>query len=223
MTFRLNFLVPPQCSAIARHAILAMLTLLTACGQGSSASSGDAYSKALTDWYTDHPVCLTRVDKLPIDVPADAKSATLRAGMDALVAAGLMTSMPISKEAETFGHGSGKVAHLRYQPTATGAATIHPAANHFLGGTDFCFATRHIIAIKSSTVPADVMGMLVSNVTYSWKLEPDGWAGGDAVRAAFPEIKRALDNPAGEATDALVKTETGWVHERAVGTGDRSK
>lgn len=206
---------------VAGSTAVATLALLAACGQGSLITSGNSYQNALTDWYDVHPVCLTLVDRLPIDVPADAKGASLRAGMDALVAAGLMTSTPISKEAESFGHGSGKIAHLRYQPTAVGAATVHPAANHFLGGTDICFGKRHIMTVTSSTVPANVAGMLVSRVTYSWKLEPAAWASGDAVRAAFPGMAHALDNPTGEATEALVKTETGWVPDRAIGSGGR--
>ncbi len=120
--------------------------------------------------------------------------------MDALVAAGLMTSTPISKEAETVGYGHGTVARLRYRPTAIGAATIYPAVNHFLGVTDLCLAMRQIVTVKSSTVPPVLMGMRVSHLSYSWKLEPVAWAGSDAVRATFPDSDRALDNPTGEAT-----------------------
>jgi hypothetical protein len=138
--------------------------------------------------------------------------------MDALVAAKLMTATPISKEPATFGYGSGPQPHIRYQATAAGKPFIHPSENHFLGGTDLCFGKHRVQAIRSSTVPADFMGMRMSRVTYTWKLEPEPWTSDPAIRTAFPAIAEALDKPEGEATDALVLTNKGWVNEHAIGS-----
>lgn len=195
---------------------MALSLLLAGCGSDPQAASKSVFKKAISAWNDAHPVCIKFSEDLPIEVPA--KDAARRAGMDALVAAQLMTATPISKEPATFGYGSGPQPHIRYQPTAAGKSFIHSDANHFLGGTDLCFGKHRVQAIRSFTAPADFAGMRMSRVTYAWKLEPEPWTSNPAIRTAFPVIADALDEPEGEATDALVLTSDGWVNEHAIGS-----
>ena len=97
--------------------------------------------------------------------------------------------------------------------TAAGGNIVRKGADHFIGGTDVCFAHRQVTKVETFTLPAELIGMKVSSVTYDYSLKDvEPWASDGAIQDAFPRIRTLLAVPPGTGVDGLVLTKDGWQH-----------
>lgn len=188
---------------------------MASCGDPNGASK-ENFQKALQAYYDANPVCAVLPSEPPIELPATGPNRT-RTQMDALARADLFAAETFDKPAPAMFGSGGTTPHIRYAPTPAGEQAIRTPAGREFFGPRLCYATRRIAGIDSYTEPGDLAGMKVSRVTYSYDLKDvAAWASDAAVRDAFPEIANALADPNGSATDALVLTNEGWRHERAL-------
>ncbi len=177
-----------------RSVCLIAVLILSACDDKQALTESQA-KQTLQDYYDAHPVCTSLAIGFPTEI---ANVSSLKPQMDALSKAGLIA-----------------VSGTRYVATPAGESILHPGADKFLGGTDLCFAKRHVQKIDTLTVPADAMGVKISRVTYDYVLQDvAAWAGDPAMAAGFPQVGAMLGKPGGQAVDVLVQTSKGWKHER---------
>lgn len=183
---------------------LVALSLLVACDDKHTASP-DNFARALQSYYDDHPECIA----LPIDLLIGAPVGTTdpqRQRAEALVAAGLLSVMPVNAS-----------AMVQYSLTAAGGSVIRKGADPFLGGMALCYARRKIVKVTSFTPPADVLGVKASRVTFDYELRDTApWAKAEPLQDAFPEIKAVLAAPSRKDTEGVVLTSDGWVDEHIV-------
>lgn len=188
---------------------------LAACGSepDPAAQMERELAEAIDVWHDQRPACLSLRPAPPTEVRADRESAE-RTRMDALVSAGLATAAETTRETRGFG-AVHETVYIVYEPTPDASEAIRPHHDSFLGGSQLCYARRQLDDIQHWTEPGDIMGVNVTQVSYSWTLEDIApWADNDDIRAAFPAIAQALDDPRGEDTEAFIRTNTGWIHER---------
>lgn len=199
---------------IALAAISGLSLTLMGCSDPKAASKAN-FRTALQGWFDAHPECVN-IGQMPATVRADGSPADRR-GYEALTAAGLLS---VQKRRENRPPVMGQDMSydaLVYQPTDAGAKVIRKSDNTLLGGSDLCFARRVVGEVTSFTEPADVMGVRVSQVRYTYRLEDMApWARDTAVRAALPSLAKAAGTEQGEDKAALVLTSEGWQHERSL-------
>ncbi len=195
--------------------VLAALTVvLTSCGSPQDASQ-DNFHAALQSWFDQHGECVN-IGDMPAKVRADAPS-RIKAGYEAMTAAGLLTVETRRDEQPSFMGQHRTDGYLVYRPTDAGAKVILGATDPFLGRNELCFARRDVAEIMSWTKPGDMMGLRVSQVRYRYGLgDIAPWSADPAMRAAFPEMARALDTRQGEDKASLILTNEGWRHEKSL-------
>lgn len=193
----------------------AALSLLAGCDDPLDANKTN-FQKVLQSYNDAHPVCASISFKLPIEFRSDSDAAR-KQRLEPLVRAGLISVETIQKN-ESATPGQERAAdYLRYAPTSEGKKVIRKGANSFLGGTDICFAHRKVVKIESFAEPVEVMGIMVSRVTYEYEMSNvEAWAKTPEIAAAFPQIETMLAKSDHQAADVLVQTKQGWKHERDV-------
>lgn len=169
-----------------------------------------------------------KYDALPAYVEAAPKSQPFAeearqrrlAPLDALVDAGLMKKAPAEiKQENMFGGAEKNMAVIAYDFTDKGRGAFkEDAGQSVMGGrrSGLCYGKPHVDEITNFTQPADMMGMTLSQVSYTYHLEdlPD-WATNPKVKAAFPDVARNTAQSL-EAKATVVLTNDGWKHEKAI-------
>lgn len=220
-------------------ALIVSAALLAGCSNPKEASKSN-FQHAINDWIEKAPPCLAmpdgtvtaanqKHDSLPVYVEAAAATRPYAeenrqrhiAPLDALVDAGLLhsTRTEIEQGQGIFVGNGGKVAVLAYDLTDKGKAALKDEADKSgFGGMQprFCYGKPQVDEVTNFTQPADMMGMTLSQVSYSYHLAdlPD-WTKNAKVQAAFPAL---ATNTAGtrDAKAAVVLTNDGWKHEKAI-------
>lgn len=189
----------------SRLCILAVIGILFGC-KDKNAATAENFERALQIYYDAHSTCIT----LPITFPIARDSTTngqIRHQIEGLIGAGLVARSP-------FPDGSNDI---RFVVTAEGQRDLRSPRDSFLGGTDLCFARRHVTGIASFSQPADMMGLKVSQVTYSYEFKDIApWAKKSPIRQTFPQIAAMLAQPSNTAMEGLVLTDHGWVDEHQI-------
>ncbi len=193
----------------------AALSLLAGCDNPLDANKTN-FQKVLQNYYDAHPVCASVSFKLPIEFRSDGDAAR-KQQLEPLVKAGLISVETIQKN-DSAAPGQEQVAdYLHYAPTRVGEKVIRKGPNSFLGGTDICFARRKVVNVASFTEPVEVMGIMISRVTYEYEISnAEAWAKAPEIATAFPQIEAMLAKSDHQATDVLVQTKQGWKLERNV-------
>jgi len=211
---------------------------LAGCSNAKEASKGN-FEHAINEWIEKGPPCLDipdgtvtapgqKYDALPAYVEATPKTQSFaeevrqrRLGpLDALVDAGLMKKTPTEIEQQTmFGSAGGKVAVIAYDFTSEGKAAFSDAAgSSMMGGkrSGLCYGKPHVDEVTNFTQPADMMGMTLSQVSYKYHLaDLPAWAKNPKMKAAFPDLARNTAESL-DAKAAVVLTNDGWKHEKAI-------
>jgi hypothetical protein len=219
--------------------LAASSALLARCSNPKEANKGN-FQHAIGEWIEKSPPCLSMPDgsvtvakqtpgELPLYVEATPASQPFSeesrqrhlAPLDALVNAGLLKSSrtEVEQGQSMFGNDTKKVAVFAYDFTDKGKSAFkEEAQKSSFGGTHsgFCYGKPEVDEVTQFTQPGDMMGMTISQVSYKYHLAdlPD-WAKNPKVKAAFPDLARnTADNL--ESKAALVLTNDGWKHEKAI-------
>jgi hypothetical protein len=218
--------------------LVAVAALVAGCSNPKAADKKN-FETAINDWISKNPPCLS----LPhgsvraADRPADAEIFPLyveaavsdhpmrlenrrkaAAPFEVLAAAGLLKGEPAEiAQSGYFGGPQPKLAVVAYTLTPEGEKAFSEKGNSRLIATpSFCYGEPDVKEIVRFTEPGEMMGVTVSQVDYTWQLKgmPE-WAKSKAMREAFPQLTRDnVDSLEGKA--AVVLTNEGWVHEKAM-------
>lgn len=214
------------------------IVTLAGCSNPKEASKSN-FEHAINDWIEKSPPCLdvpdgtvtapgqkynalpAYVEVTPATLPFAEEARQRRlAPLDALVDAGLMekTATEIERRS-TFGDSEKKIAVFAYDFTEKGkGAFTKDAGKSAFGGTrsGLCYGKPQVDEVTNFTQPGDMMGMTLSQVSYKYHLAdlPD-WANNPKVKAAFPDLARNTADSL-EAKTAVVLTNDGWKHEKAI-------
>jgi hypothetical protein len=129
--------------------------------------------------------------------------------LDALVRLGLLQSEPVE--------GAAWGRPMRYELTEAG----RPAYREFPPGKwdarkpagGFCYGTPVVDSIIRFTEPAESLGEVQTQVTYTYVVrDPAAWVRDPGLQRLYPQLARELgpDGPGVEATAILVKASDGW-------------
>lgn len=220
-------------------AVLALpIIALAGCSNPKEASKSN-FEHAINDWIEKGPPCLDipdgtvtapgqKYDALPAYVEATPRTQPFAeesrqrrlAPLDALVDAGLFKKATTEIEQQNmFGGAERKVAVIAYDFTDAGkAAFSEDAGESIMGGkrSGLCYGKPHVDEVTNFTQPADMMGMTLSQVSYTYHLaDLPAWANNPKVKAAFPDVARNTAKSL-EAKAAVVLTNDGWKHEKAI-------
>lgn len=144
-----------------------------------------------------------------------------RAPFDALVEAGLLSvaDTTIKVRSGIFAGDVKDVAVRAYDLTPAGREAISEVgARTAITRPEqrFCYGKPTVDEVVSFTEHADVMGVKASQVTYRYHLaDLPAWATHPTMLDAFAQLKRDTA-PSIEAKAAVILTNDGWIHERAV-------
>lgn len=197
---------------IAAFSSLALI--LAACGSAKDANKSN-FSTAIQAYLdTQNGLCAA--------VPANELPFTLgNQGMlgqqnkqraDALADAGLLTKQDTEVKAM---FGNKMEPATEYQITDAGKKHLVAKGANTLGRqVAFCTGKYAVIEVDNFTEPSDMMGVKVSQVNFSYKVEGAAdWAKSEDLRAAYKHVvDQAQGNTQGKA--ALILTNDGWMHER---------
>ena len=171
-------------------AALTLMLLLAGCN-GFKKANAKNFTRALNFYFSNNDDCLFHD---PVRFPYEASTAPgdtdpRKKGLDALAAAGLLTSL------------EDRDIHVkRYQDTTYGSR-VPPR---------FCYGHRVVTSVDSFTPPATVNGQQSTTVEYHYRMmDVPGWADSDQIRKAFPAFAQATTGDAQDHT-TLVLTVNGW-------------
>lgn len=143
------------------------------------------------------------------------------APFDALVGAGLLSASntEIGVDSGMFGGRLRQLPVKAYVLTDAGKAAVvtkGEKTQYSEPSYAFCYGTPTVDEVVQFTEPGDIIGIRASQVAYRYHLaDVPAWARANAMKAAFPEIKRDLE-PTIERKAAVILTNDGWVHEKAM-------
>lgn len=201
-------------SVIKIFAISGIALVLAACGSAKDASKSN-FSKAVQ-------VYLDTQNGLCAAIPAQALPFTLanegtlsqasKKRADALVEAGLLTQRATEEKAM---FGNRMVPATEYQITDSGKKFLVPKGADTLVRQDaFCTGKYTMVTVENFTEPSDMMGVKLSQVNYSYKIEgADGWATSEGIRANYKHFAEQTQGDI-QGKAALILTNEGWMHER---------
>lgn len=203
---------------------LALLVLVSACGPDPRTASTESFEQVLRRELPERPLCIHVDGTFPRTVPvSDVRSgdewisglwdggASKR--VTALAEAGLIEVT--SERVETHG-GYRREGERVYGLTAAGRSAYRDSL-HMAGGrgAGFCMGEKDLVAVKRFTEPAEMLGMRLTQVEYTYRLDslPE-WGAHPSLQRAFPretsEAARAAREPV-TATQELVLTSEGWI------------
>ena len=166
--------------------------LLLVLGGCSSVSrpTNENLTKAIDDYYAEHPDCLFPQGRhFPYEVAPGPDAKEQKKQMDALTDAGLMT-------------------RLEDRTIRVDRYSLNAAGNRF--GPRFCYGHRSVASIDSFTPPAPHGGFTETTVKYHYTMtEVPVWAKTQAVMAAFPKMARDLSGTASDQMN-LATVGRGW-------------
>ena len=205
--------------------------ILQACGDGASQTSDPNFTSILNAYYANHKDCVglptTKNDEgfLYIAEIADYKTAVgvQRNNQNlqpflALVDAGLMIADNTEATRQGFSRTE-EVAGKGFKLTDIGKSML--LADEYKRGfsqrePQLCYGHRVVDKIINVTEPADIRGMTVSSVTYTFNVgDVAEWAKLPDVYLRYPHIESYIAKPSKD-TDDLVLSENGWVHHTEI-------
>lgn len=155
------------------------------CNSSRTAPSPENFTKAIDAHFVEHHDCLLSNIRFPYETTDKTETKQL----DSLV-----KSLLLEKSMEAAIHAS------RYTVTTAGKRYA----------PRFCYGSRDVTGIESSTPLTVVNGFKQTTVTYHYVIkEVPVWAKTPEVMAAFPAMAQALSGPS-TATIALAQTTAGW-------------
>jgi DNA-binding PadR family transcriptional regulator len=185
-------------------------------GCGSRGPDEGELRAAINARLAETPKCIGDIAwRFPVDLRREyhpihePEHAALLARLDALVRLGLLRSSPVTDAA--WGRP------MRYELTDEGRKAFRefPAgkwdARKPVGA--FCYGTPMVDSVVRYTEPAEEMGQVQTEVTYTYRLRDVApWAQDPELRRAAPEIERELGGGRrpGEAHAILVRASDGW-------------
>lgn len=218
---------------IQRTAILLLsgtAIILSACGSDPQAANEANFETALNAHYAKMKQCV-RIGGEPNDAGIiqefriDGRSQDKHVSFyNGLVDLGLLDTVPYQKDVRSFsGQVTGKADWLGYKISGKGQKYLRPAdldKGFFSTGTpQFCYGTRQVVEITNFTEPAEVMGVKVSTVQYTYKLvDIVPWVNDPVIAAQFEWLPERLSNQSIKEDDDLVLTNNGWVHHSELKT-----
>jgi hypothetical protein len=192
-------------STIRIHRIAAAVALLafTLAACNKAVNNDMAYKAAINDHFKAYPACLWHEPiKFPVQVGTsdDAKTA----GYDALTQQGLLVRTSAEKKIIIVSKQMNNYDLSDKGRSAWTADTGQP------GYGNFCYGSREVTSIDSSTPGTNGNGAKTVAVTYHYKIaNVPPWANAAEVKTAFPNVADALNaNPTDTAT--LVQTGDRW-------------
>ncbi|MEO8184800.1 MAG: hypothetical protein ABI895_38825 [Deltaproteobacteria bacterium] len=199
----------------ARHLALLAAAAALACSNPKDATKPNFF-KALQAYHDEAKACL-RVDvRFPYE--AERGSSTLPV-LQELAAQGLLAASDTKKvvqQVALFGAPpTRKVDATAFALSDTGKAVSREETG-WTHSTAFCFGTPKVVEVTSFTEPADMMGVRISQVTYTYQVnDVADWADSETLRKHSPELARAVASKETPAQNkaALVLMNDGWVHE----------
>ncbi len=171
---------------IVRTAAVLALTVLAGCHSASEPSPVN-FTKGLVKYLAEHPDCLY---KQALRFPYETSDATEIKQLDSLVGVKLLE------------RGTETAIHVTRYTVSTYGEKSAPR---------FCYGFRRVTGIESYTPPAKAAnGFNESQVRYTYTLEDvPVWAQTPAVQQSYPEMAKALAEPA-PVTITMAQTGVGW-------------
>jgi len=198
--------------------------ILSACGNDPKAANEANFETALNAHYAAKKECFRLgsepnevgvIEEFQTDSRRDDKQLDFYNGLMGL---GLLETVTYQKAVKTFsGQVTGKSDWVGFKISDKGKSYQRSAEfdkGFFSTGTpQLCYGTPQVVAITNFTEPADVMGVKVSSVQYTYKLvDIAPWANDPVLAARFDWLPQRLQDQAIEADDDVVLTNNGWVH-----------
>ncbi|MCH4267227.1 MAG: hypothetical protein LKF80_02365 [Brevundimonas sp.] len=219
--------------------VLAAVAALVAGCSNPKAADKKNFETAINDWISKNPPCLSlpsgsvRAAGRPADagvfphyVEAAVSEHPMRlenqkkaaAPFEALAAAGLLKGEPTEiTQSGYFAGPQPKMAVIAYTLTPEGEKAFSEKGNsRMMADPSFCYGEPAVKEIVRFTEPGEMMGMMVSQVDYTWQLNnmPE-WAKSKAMQDVFPQLARDTAETL-EGKAIVVLTNDGWVHEKAM-------
>ncbi|MCM5681819.1 hypothetical protein M8A51_20015 [Schlegelella sp. S2-27] len=196
----------------------AAASLVTGCSDPKAASEKNFEAAIQSYLDTAYPKCYFN-RQFPTTNEFDIGGST--AVLQAMARAGLLVEKEASrKEVPQWGGGKKVVVKSSFDLTDEGRKFYKPDAVKTLRGEDiggFCFGRATVTAITQFSEPADMFGHRISRVSYTYTVSglPD-WAKAPEMTSVLKALQADAASAAEpvKALDALVLTNTGWVHEK---------
>ncbi|WP_026941495.1 hypothetical protein [Hellea balneolensis] len=198
--------------------------LVTACGNDPKAANEASFEAALNAHYAQMKQCV-RVGSAPnadgiiqefrTDGRVQDKQLSFYNG---LVDLGLLDAVSYQKETKNFsGQVTGKADWVGYKFSDNGKTFLRPVALETgafsTGARQLCYGTPQVVEIVGFTESAEVMGVKVSNVQYTYKLvDIAPWATDPALSKQHEWLPERLSNQRIYKDDDLVLTNNGWAY-----------
>ena len=194
-------------------AIAVTLVIAAACGGGGP--SDNELRQAVDAHLASTPKCIGDpqwVFPVQVHLPnrnMDPVSAAAMDRLDALARLGLVRAAPITSEYL----GAGK----RFELTSEGKESYRlfpPGAWQALKSVGaFCYGHAEVASVVRHSEPADLLGQVATEVTYTyWLRDTAGWVQDPELRRLFPHVEPELGSRSSprEARITLVKMSDGW-------------
>lgn len=201
--------------------------MLQSCGDGANKATDANFKSVLNAYYANHKDCVglptTKNDdgySYIVEIADDSKPlGAQRNDRDlkpflALVNAGVMTVEDTESTKKVFSRTE-KVPGKGFKLTDLGKSML--LADEYKRGfsegePQLCYGHRIVDEITNFTEPADIRGVTVSSVNYTFKIGVVAdWAKMPDVYLRYPHIETYIAKTS-EDTDDLVLSDTGWVH-----------
>lgn len=184
---------------------------LAACSNPKAANKAN-FKEALQAYYDDNPACVASfLDEFPGDVTIDERP--IFGGKDYRAAA-LETALFIKSNERKNKTFSGNQTTITVSLSPLGKQYAKISNGSTQGRLEFCYGKYVVDDIVRFTEPNNMMGMTISEVTYSKRVtDVADWAKSPKALEAWKQISRDQEKQEPQM-DALVLTNEGWVHER---------
>jgi hypothetical protein len=187
-------------------AALACASLLAAAGCKKTADNTSNYKSAIDTYYSSRPACLF-ADSVQFPKQIAASDTTKAAPYQALVDQGLLTRT--TDEKKKFIVLSEQVTNYDLSDKGRSAWT---ASQTQPGYGNFCYGTRSVSSIDSSTPTSDKPGDKTTVQYHAGISGAPGWATAAETQNAFPQVRNDVANA--PATAVLTDTSNGWAVTR---------
>jgi len=199
--------------------------LFSACGTESKDATEANFETALNAHFSKMKECI-KVGKEPDEngiigsfrVDGKGFGAGNRDFLDALASAGLLTTTSFTKEEIAFTtKRSEPVAYIGFKLSSEGDKYLRPdeldKGFFRTGMPQLCYGTPQVVNITNFTEPADAMGVMASNVQFTYEvIDVAPWATNSALVKQFKWLPDRLANQAIKGDEDMVLTNNGWVH-----------
>ena len=194
-------------------------------GDGLGAERKDVKKAINKHLVRSSPACFSPVFGIPVEFPVtlttEVFSATNHAKLTALVTAEVLTATDVMKEPDGLlpypkWIGSSEpreVPATEFALSSLGEQYLFESGGALAGGSQFCYGSARVREIIGYTVPADLNGRRVSEVSYTFVVEDIAkWARAEVVLGAFPSVRRFVESEGVpfEGRNMMVLTDRGW-------------